>query len=338
MKAGVRYLRHSPSLKAVLIRSGVFILFGSALWALLPLRIRNELHLGATAYGILLGCLGAGALIGASVLPKIRSKFSNDVLTSGASVVFGAATAALALLNSFPLLCLAMLLGGFAWLAILSSFNVAAMVSAPEWVRSRALGFYMLIFHGGLAFGSAAWGQLANRTSLRTSLLISAAGLVLGIVAIARYSLNHLETANLDPSMHWPDPLVVHEIDHDHGPVIVTVEYRVEPTKADEFTKAARKLRETRLRDGALDWHLLVDISNPARHIEYFPLGSPVGGCVRARAGQARRKETKEKYQIQPPPLNKHRPGPTFPFLRNQTQHTKPNKKQKKTNPHPAGF
>lgn len=274
MKAGVRYLRHSPSLKIVMIRSAVFIFFGSALWALLPIRIRNELNLGAAAYGILLGCLGTGALIGAWVLPRIRRKFSNDLLTSIAALLFGAATAALALLHSFPLLCVAMLLGGFAWLAILATFNVAAIISAPEWVKSRALGVYMLIFNGGLALGSAAWGDLANCASLRTALLISAAGLAVGIVAAARYSLNHIEKANLDPSMHWPDPLVIHEIAHEAGPVVVTVEYQVDPAQADEFIKAARRLREARLRDGALDWHLLGDVSSLTRHVEYFMVES----------------------------------------------------------------
>lgn len=270
MKAGIRYLRHSPSLKIVMIRAGVFILFGSALWALLPIRIRNELNLGAAAYGILLGCLGTGALLGAWVLPWFRKQFTNDVLTSVGALIFGAATAALALLNSFPLLCVAMLLGGFAWLAILSTFNVAAITSAPEWVKSRALGVYMLIFNGGLALGSAAWGDLANRAGLRTALLVAAAGLVIGIVAAARYSLNHIEKANLDPSMHWPEPLVVHKPANEDGPVVVTVEYQIDPSKEAEFIDAARILREARLRDGALDWHMLADVSSPTRHIEYF--------------------------------------------------------------------
>lgn len=274
MKAGVRYLRHSPALKAVVVRSAVFVVFGSALWALLPLRTRNELHLGATAYGILLGCLGGGALIGASMLPKMRGKVSSDVLTTVASLMFGGATAGLALLTSFPLLCLAMVLGGFAWLVILSSFNVAAMVSAPEWVRSRALGVYILVFQGGLALGSAGWGELANRSTLRTALLISAAGLTVGVVSAAVYPLNHIEKANLEPSAHWPEPILVHEVDQDHGPVVVTIEYEVEPQKADEFTRAARRFREQRLRDGALDWHLMVDSSNPRRHVEYFMVES----------------------------------------------------------------
>jgi MFS family permease len=273
MKAGMRYLRHSPALQTVIIRSAVFILFGSALWALLPIQTR-ELNMGAMAYGVLLGCLGAGALIGASVLPKVRGKVSPDILTSGAALAFGAATAGLALLKSFPLLCLAMVLGGFAWLAILSSFNVAAIVSTPGWVKSRALGVYMLIFNGGLALGSAGWGQLANVTGLKTTLLIASAGLGIGIIAAARYSLNHLEKANLEPSRHWPDPTVSQEFEHDRGPVAVSIEYRIDPAKAREFTAAARKLRAERLRDGAFDWSLLMDVGDPARRVEFFVVES----------------------------------------------------------------
>jgi hypothetical protein len=248
----VRYLAILLA-EIVMIRSAVFIFWQCPL-GIAPIRIRNELNVGAAAYGILLGCLGTGALIGAWVLPRIRRKFSNDLLTSGAALLFGAATAALALLYSFPLLCVAMLLGGFAWLAILSTFNVAAIISAPEWVKSRALGVYMLIFNGGLALGSAAWGDLANRASLRTALLISAAGLAVGIVAAARYSLNHIEKANFDPSMHWPDPLVIHEIAHEAGPVVVTIEYQIDPAKAGEFarTRSARAAAGRRA-----DWHLL---------------------------------------------------------------------------------
>lgn len=273
MKAGVRYLRHSPSLQTVIIRSAVFILFGSALWALLPMQTR-ELNLGAMAYGILLGCLGAGALLAASVLPRFRGRVSPDVLTSGAALGFAAATAGLALISSFPLLCLALVLGGFAWLAILSSFNVAAIVSAPEWVKSRALGVYMLIFNGGLALGSAGWGQLANSTGLRTALLIAAAGLAVGIVTTAMYSLNHIHKANLEPSRHWPDPVVSQEFAHDRGPVAVSIEYRIDPARAADFTAAAKKLRAERFRDGAFDWNLLMDTAEPARRVEFFVVES----------------------------------------------------------------
>ena len=66
MRAGIRYVRHSPSLRTVLTRTGTFVLPASAVWALLPLYARGELGLGAAGYGILLGFFGAGAVIAGS--------------------------------------------------------------------------------------------------------------------------------------------------------------------------------------------------------------------------------------------------------------------------------
>ena len=132
----------------------------------------------------------------------------------------------------------------------------------------------MLVFHGGLALGSAGWGELAHRTSIRTALIVAAAGLGIGVITAIRYSLNTVEKVNLDPSLHWPDPIVVHEVQRDQGPVVVTVEYVIDPVKSAEFAAAARALSRVRLRDGALDWNLLTDISNPARQIEYFVVES----------------------------------------------------------------
>jgi MFS family permease len=62
MRAGIRYVRHSPALRTVLVRTGTFVLPASAVWALLPLYARGELGLGAAGYGVLLGFFGAGAV------------------------------------------------------------------------------------------------------------------------------------------------------------------------------------------------------------------------------------------------------------------------------------
>src|SRR5262245_59367855 len=77
MRAGLRYVRHAPELLAALIRTAAFILCASALWALLPLQARHALGLGSFGYGILLGCIGAGAVTGAAFLPRVRQKVSN---------------------------------------------------------------------------------------------------------------------------------------------------------------------------------------------------------------------------------------------------------------------
>src|SRR2546426_7243532 len=93
MRSGIRYIRYAPALRAVLSRTAVFIFGGSALWALLPLVARQELALNATGYGVLLGCLGAGAVIGAALLPQIQRRLSTDLFLAGATLLFAFATA-----------------------------------------------------------------------------------------------------------------------------------------------------------------------------------------------------------------------------------------------------
>ena len=138
MKAGLRYVRHDPALQAVLVRTGVYVSCASALWAMMPLVARKQLGLGAGAYGILLGGLGAGAILAAFILPAIRRRVSVNALVIAGTVVFAGATAALATVRIFPLLCLAMIFGGIAWMTLMSSFNVIVQTIVPSWVRARA--------------------------------------------------------------------------------------------------------------------------------------------------------------------------------------------------------
>ena len=274
MGAGIRYVRNAPSLQAVLVRSGVLIVCAAGLWALLPLVARDQLGLGATGYGVLLGCLGIGAVTGATLLPRIKRKFSLDMLVAGATVVFAVATAALAYVQNVFLVGAAMVAGGIAWIALMSSFNAAAQTAAPEWVRARALAVYLLVFQGGMAVGSILWGALATRMGIRAALLVAVFGLIAGLMLITRYRLAEGEKIDLTPSLHWPEPRMIVGLEPEGGPVLVEVEYFIELERAHEFTKAMDDVRRERLRDGAMRWGLFTDSANPNRFVETFLLES----------------------------------------------------------------
>ncbi len=122
-------------------------------------------------YGMLNGCLGAGAVLGATALPKLRRKVSADLITVSASLVFVCSLAVLGLSHSTPLLVFWLLAAGFAWTSTTSTFNVAVQLSVPGWVQARALGAYQTLFWGGMAFGSSLWGFIAERTSTTKSLV-----------------------------------------------------------------------------------------------------------------------------------------------------------------------
>jgi MFS family permease len=270
MRAGVRYVRHDPELRAVLLRTGVFVSCASALWAMLPLVARQQLGLGAFSYGVLLGGLGAGAILGAFVLPAARRKVSINLLIICGTILFAAVTAILATVHIFPLLCVVMIFGGVAWMALMSSFNIIVQAIVPAWVRARVLAIYLLVFFGGMALGSAFWGAVATRIGISRALGCAAAALVAGLVTAYFYPLRIVEGLDLEPSLHWSEPNFVCEPRPDDGPVLVTVEYLIEPERAEEFVTAMKEVKRILQRDGAVRWGLFADPARPGYYIETF--------------------------------------------------------------------
>ncbi len=189
MRAGLDYVRSTRAYHAVLARAGLFAFAASALWAMLPVVVSTELHMTATRYGILLGCLGAGSVVGAVTLAPLREHFSADQLVATGVTLFALATVALAVLHQFTLISIAMLIGGVAWMTTMSTFNVCAQIAPPAWLRARALAYYLLVFQGAMAIGSGTWGAIAGRTSVRTSLLFAAAMIAAGVFAATRLPL-----------------------------------------------------------------------------------------------------------------------------------------------------
>lgn len=274
IRAGIRYARHAPALRAVLARTGLFVLFASALWALLPVLARHEMGVDSTAYGILFGCLGAGAVAGALVLPGLRRRFSMDGLSIVATAIFAAATAALTQVRQFGYLCAVLCVGGIAWITLVASFNIATQTAVPSWVRARALAMYLLVFQGSMAVGGVLWGMVAQHAGMTVALLAAATGLVLGLAGARRYRLMPGQESELRPSPHWPEPNVVIEPDPDDGPVLVTVEYRIDPKQARDFAGAMQSVRRQRLRDGAFRSGLYRDPGDPGRYLETFVVES----------------------------------------------------------------
>jgi MFS family permease len=269
MRAGLRYVRYASTLHTVLIRSGLFMLCGSALWALLPLVARRELGLSAVGYGVLLGCIGVGAITGAAVLPRILQTLSRERLVAGATLLFAMASTLLGFIQSFGVLCFVMTSAGLAWMALMSSFNVAAQAAVPAWVRARALAMFMLVSQGGMGIGSAVWGTVATHSNITTALVLAAGGLVLGLAAKSVFRLSG-EMVDMSPSRHWPEPHLTSVPQPDDGPILITIEYRVRQENARAFTEAMQELSLIRRRDGAIYWHLFRDGADPTRHLEIF--------------------------------------------------------------------
>ena len=274
IRVGFRHVIYSRGMVAVLIKGGAFILGASAMWAVLPLYVKQDLHLSSLHYGMLIGALGLGAVFGGTALSRLRSKFSVDRVVNRLLIVYALFTLALAYFTNFYVLCLLMFIGGIAWMIMLSSYNIASQLSLPAWVRARGLSLYTMVFFGGLSIGSALWGLLAEYTGIPLTLVISAAVLLLGLLFSRRFNLAYSETINLTVSKHWPTPQVIEEPEPDEGPVVINVEYRINPTDKKDFLFAMKELFISRKRTGAYRWALYNDLSDPDKYIESFILPS----------------------------------------------------------------
>jgi predicted MFS family arabinose efflux permease/quinol monooxygenase YgiN len=268
--AGLRYARHTPDLIAVTLRAAAFASCASALWALLPVLVRFEMRRGPSAYGMALACIGLGAVAGAFLLPRVRRVLEPAPLSAAATLVFGTALAALAAAPGMTLLCLATAAAGGAWIVLLTAFHAGAQTALAAWVRGRGLSVYFLAFFGAMTAGSAVWGAIAERFGARPALALAAIGAIVGLVATRRLRLPAGEGADLAPSRHWPAAVAADEPDAGRGPVLVTVEYRIDPARSAAFLDAMREVRRVRLRSGALRWDLLSDPREPGRFVESF--------------------------------------------------------------------
>jgi len=294
MKAGLRFARHSQPLRRVLLRAAAFISCACVVLALLPV-VARETQGGPLAYGLLLGSLGLGAVLGAPVLPRVRRQLSPDAIVTGGSGLFAVACAGIGFIRVLPLLCPIFLVGGLAWMAVLSTLNVGAQIVSPPWVRSRALAVYLLVFQGGIAAGAALWGSVANAVGTSTAFASAAAGLAIGALVLSRLRLPGREPPDLAPTRHWPAPAVAARPDPEAGPVIVQLEYRIDPAREAEFLRATRALESIRRRDGAFEWWLLRDSSDPALYVEIFAVESWAEHLRQHERGSAADREVEER-------------------------------------------
>jgi MFS family permease len=269
LRSGLRYVSFSPRMRTVLVRSAVFIVCASALWALLPLVVRFGLRRGPGGYGTLVACFGCGAVLGAANLQRAR-RLGMDRLAVGCTVIFAGALLVMAWSDQFMLVAAALFLAGGSWLTVLSSFNVSAQTALPAWVRARGLGVYLVAFYAAMTAGSTLWGAVATASEVRVALTAAAVCLLLGTAVVPYFRLRDIRGFDLSPSRHWPAPLLPVEPEPERGTVLVRVEYRIDPLRAREFRVAMRTLRRSRRRGGAIRWSLWVDAKDPGRYVESF--------------------------------------------------------------------
>jgi len=269
MRVGLQHVRQSPRLKVVLLRVFLFFLQSSAITALMPL-VARRLGGGAGAFTLLVSSMGIGAIAAALTVPSLRERVPRDRIVGAGVVVVSLMSALLAWAPALWIAALAVLIAGVGWIATANTLTVSAQLTLPNWVRARGMSVYQMALMGGAAAGAALWGQVASWTDVPTALLAGAVAGPVCALATRRLRLDaHAEDdLRMVPPVAVPEPVIA--IEPDEGPVMVTVEYLIEPAQTEAFHAVMQETRRARLRQGALSWGLFRDTAVPGRYIEYF--------------------------------------------------------------------
>ena len=268
--SGLRFARHSQIVLAQLLRTMAYSASGSALWALLPVIGQRQLGLGAAGFGLLMACLGTGAVAAGLVLGRVRAKMGLEALVGAGCIGFGLVMAVAALVRIPIVVYAALVVGGACWMAVMSTFNTATQTSAPPWVRSRAAALHTLSALGSFAIGSALWGAVSGVAGLPVTLCIAAVSMIAGLLLAKPFPLRMGEQQEVTPGTPWEELFIVAEPNPEDGPVAVEIAYRIREGDSAAFLEVVTQLRSPRRRDGATFWRIYRDLADSSRFVERF--------------------------------------------------------------------
>ena len=270
MRVGLNFTMQSPRLKVILLRIFLFFLQSTALVALLPLVARSLHGGGAATFTVMMSCVGAGAIVAALYFPRLRQRFSRDQFVSGGTLIHAVLSCLIVGVQEIWVALPAMVVIGMAWISVANSLTISAQIAMPDWVRARGMSIYQMALMGGAAAGSLLWGQVASWVGVREAVFAAAAFGVLVLLLTRRLTVEGGAEIDFTPALSRTAPSPSDTVAADEGPVMVTLEYQIDPARAAAFADVMQRTRRARLRQGALSWGLFRDVAVPGRYIEYF--------------------------------------------------------------------
>lgn len=268
--SGARYAIHSPPIRIVLIRAFTLGLAAASISALTPLVARNLLAGNASTFGLLLGANGVGAVVGALVVSEVRNRLRPENAVRLCAVVASLMIGVIALSTNIVLTATALSITGAAYMLNIALLNVGVQLSAPRWVTARAIAWFQASLTGGIAIGAWIWGMIASDWGVSNALIASGItllftpliGLLLPMPPVSTADVEMVELAN--------EPEVGLALTARSGPIVIEIDYRVNPEAARQFYDVMLKMQRTRLRNGAFDWSLSRDIAAPELWTERY--------------------------------------------------------------------
>ncbi|MBU3575008.1 MFS transporter [Polynucleobacter sp. UK-Mo-2m-Kol15] len=270
MRVGVQHVWQSNRMRIIIIRAFLFFLQSTGLIALLPVIAKDHFEGGAGTFTLLLSCLGIGAIIAGTQIPRIRKRFKSSNLVNYGVIILCIACAGVVLAPNIWIASPLMMVCGMAWLAAANSLTTAAQLTLPGWVRARGMSIYQMSLMAGSALGAAVWGKIASELDVTSSILISSVFGLMTLFLIRNYRIDKHAVDDMTPVCPLERPYATKDIDLQAGPVVISIEYHVHKDRLEEFREVMARARKSRLRQGALSWSLFEDAEHIGNFIENF--------------------------------------------------------------------
>lgn len=260
--SGFRYARHAPGVRNSIARSFAFGFAGAVSTALAPLIARDQLGGDAAVFGFLLGASGVGAIAGSLSTSEIRERLGPENAVRLATLVCAGALVGIGFSHNLAITVALFAVQGACTMLIISMLNVGVQLSAPRWVTARALSLFSSSLTGGIAAGALAWGAVANVTGIGASAVI--AGIVLAATVLLGFvlPLRREEALENQQVAIGNEPSVAMALTARSGPIVIEIDYRVDPENAREFYREMQAVSKARLRNGGFNWSLSRDIAD----------------------------------------------------------------------------
>jgi MFS family permease len=270
MRVGMQHVWQSNRMRIIIIRAFLFFLQSTGLIALLPVIAKDHFEGGAGTFTLMLSCLGLGAIIAGTQIPRIRKRYKSSNLVNYGVIVVCITCAGVVLAPNIWIASPLMMICGMAWLTVANSLTTSAQLTLPGWVRARGMSIYQMSLMAGSAIGAAVWGKLASELDVTGSILISSVFGLITLFFIRKYRIDKHAADDMTPVCPLERPYATKDIDLQAGPVVISIEYHVHKDHLEEFREVMARARKSRLRQGALSWSLFEDAEQIGKFIENF--------------------------------------------------------------------
>jgi MFS family permease len=270
LTTAIRYVRYTPGIKILLARHTLFSFFISIIPSLMPVVGLKELHLQASHLGYLFTSMAVGSVIsGSFIIPWARAKYSPEKITTFANLVLILDCCLMAVVHRPFVFLVVAALGGMGWTLSASELWVASQRAMPDWARGRMNATMTMAAQAATALGGIIWGLAAHSVGVVPSFLGAAAFaflimIIVRVVPGLQISIDFTKSLSFESA---PVSIFAPSLDPSRspapqdGPVSITAEFNVDPTRRNECIALMRDARLIFLRNGAYRWHLYEDLN-----------------------------------------------------------------------------